>query len=663
MKKIEKKDILEYKFLSNIEYSPDEKAAAFVVSYAVEEENEYEGHIWIYEDGKVRQLTGLGKERGFFWEDNEHLLFAAARSKAEKKEAKDGMDVKTHFYRINIHGGEATPAFTLPFAASELKRIDDQTWMVLGEIDVEHPDYYSMTKQEREEVGKKNKEDKDYEVFDETPFWFNGAGIVNGKRRAMFLYNTKTEEIKRITETRFDVEDTVILGGKIYYTGTAFSCKRPMQSQLFCYDLKDGKITDLYVEDTYSVHHIVNFKEQLLVIAAGHDKHGLNQNACLFVLDEQEHDLRQIFDPVYGLYGSVGSDCRLGGGREDKAADRWYHIETRRNAAHIYAFTKDCTNEPVFTQEGSVDCLDVKSDGSQILFIGLLEQKLQELYELDKDGKLTQITHFNDEMLKDRYVAVPEKITIQSEGTDIDGWVLKPIDFDENKTYPAILDVHGGPKTVYGEVFYHEMQFWASEGYFVFFCNPTGSDGRGDEFADIRGKYGTIDYKNIMDFTDAVLKKYPQIDPKRVGETGGSYGGFMTNWIVGHTDRFACAATQRSISNWISFYGISDIGPEFAMDQTGGDIEENIEKMWWHSPLKYASNVRTPLLFIHSDEDYRCPMSQAMQFYTALAQRGQLVRMCLFHGENHELSRSGKPKHRIRRLTEITDWMDQFLKK
>ena len=253
-------------------------------------------------------------------------------------------------------------------------------------------------------------------------------------------------------------------------------------------------------------------------------------------------------------------------------------------------------------------------------------------------------------------------MTIQSQGVDIDGWVIKPIDFDETKSYPAILDIHGGPKTVYGEVFYHEMQVWAGMGYFVFFCNPTGSDGRGNEFADIRGKYGTIDFQNIMDFTDAVLEKYPMIDRKRVGETGGSYGGFMTNWIVGHTDRFACVATQRSISNWISFYGTSDIGTFFATDQNDADFYEDVEQMWEHSPLKYAQNVKTPVLFIHSDEDYRCPMAEAMQFYTALADHGVEVRMCYFKGENHELSRSGKPKHRLRRLTEITNWMERFLK-
>lgn len=660
MKKIELKDILEYKFLSGIEYSPNGEAAAFVVSYAVEEDNKYEGNIWIYENGVVRQLTGLGKERVFFWEDDTHILFPASRTEAEQKMAKEGMDVQTHFYRIDIHGGEAVKAFSLPLAVSGMERIDEKTWLFTSSIDVEHPDYFKMTDEERAEIGKKKKEDADYEVFDESPFWFNGAGVVNGQRNALFLYDIESKEISRITDEKFEVGSYMVKGDEIYFTGAAFSCLRPWISQLYCYNRATKETKCLYAEEEYTIENIIDFGDTPLLVASGHDKAGLNQNACLFRLVDGK--MNQIFDPFYSLYSSVGSDCRLGGGASNRVADRWYYSTTRRNGSYIYAYTLDNTEVAVFTEEGSIDCFDVKKDGSELLFIGMLEQKLQELYVL-KDGVATQVTHFNDEMLKDRYVAVPEKITIQSEGTDIDGWILKPIDYDENKSYPAILDVHGGPKTVYGEVFYHEMQLWASEGYFVFYCNPTGSDGRGDEFADIRGKYGTIDFKNLMDFTDAVLEKYPQIDKNRVGETGGSYGGFMTNWIVGHTDRFACAATQRSISNWVSFYGISDIGPEFATDQTAGNIDDKIEKMWEHSPLKYVNNVKTPLLFIHSDEDYRCPMSQGIQFYTALAQRNQLVRMCLFHGENHELSRSGKPKHRVRRLTEITDWMNHFLKK
>jgi dipeptidyl aminopeptidase/acylaminoacyl peptidase len=288
--------------------------------------------------------------------------------------------------------------------------------------------------------------------------------------------------------------------------------------------------------------------------------------------------------------------------------------------------------------------------------------KLQELYSFENSVE-EQITDFNEWIKREKKIAIPEKLTIESEpGVFIDGWVLMPVDFIQDKKYPAIIDIHGGPKTVYGEVFYHEMQFWANEGYFVFFCNPRGSDGKENEFSDIRGKYGTIDYDDIMRFTDAVLEKYPQIDDKRVGVTGGSYGGFMTNWIIGHTDRFRAAASQRSISNWISMFSTTDIGYYFADDQIGATPWSNQDKLWEHSPLKYADRVKTPTLFIHSEEDYRCWLAEGIQMFTALKYHGVESRLCMFRGENHELSRSGKPKHRIRRLTEITEWFNKHLK-
>lgn len=210
------------------------------------------------------------------------------------------------------------------------------------------------------------------------------------------------------------------------------------------------------------------------------------------------------------------------------------------------------------------------------------------------------------------------------------------------------------------------MQVWASEGFIVMFTNIRGSDGRGDDFADIRGDYGRVDYQNLMDFVDIVEKKYPCIDKKKICETGGSYGGFMTNWIVTHTDRFVCAASQRSIANWISMAYISDIGPYFGPDQCGINVGEwfnsvHHDELWNHSPLKYVDNAKTPTLFIHSDEDYRCPLPEGMQMMQAMTLRGIDCKMVIFHGENHELSRSGKPLHRIKRLTEITNWFKKHI--
>lgn len=289
--------------------------------------------------------------------------------------------------------------------------------------------------------------------------------------------------------------------------------------------------------------------------------------------------------------------------------------------------------------------------------------KLQEVFRLESTAE-QQLTAINEWVQTERHVSIPEHLCVETApGVMIDGWVIKPVDFDSSKTYPAILDIHGGPKTVYGTIFFHEMQYWASEGYVVFFCNPRGSDGKGNDFANIRGKYGTIDYDDLMKFTDEVLKQHSYIDPQRLCVTGGSYGGYMTNWIIGHTDRFKAAASQRSIANWISKFCTTDIGYYFVEDQNAGTPWNNQEKLWEHSPLKYADRVKTPTLFLHSEEDYRCWLTEGLQMFTALKFWGVESRLCMFRGENHELSRSGKPKHRLRRLKEITEWFNKHIHK
>ena len=259
-----------------------------------------------------------------------------------------------------------------------------------------------------------------------------------------------------------------------------------------------------------------------------------------------------------------------------------------------------------------------------------------------------------------------ERILFEHEDLNLEGFILLPPAAREAgaKTFPAILDIHGGPKTVYGDIYFHEMQFWASEGYIVIFTNPRGSDGRNDAFSDIRGDYGGRDFRDIMAFVDESLQRYPQIDPERVGVTGGSYGGFMTNWIVTHTDRFKAAATQRSISNWTSFYGVSDIGFRFAFDQnnTSWEDDDAFSVLWDRSPLKYIRNAKTPTLVLHSDEDYRCPLEQGVQFFTGLVDFGVPAKLIVFNKETHELSRSGKPKGRKKRLLEITQWFEKYVR-
>jgi len=208
-----------------------------------------------------------------------------------------------------------------------------------------------------------------------------------------------------------------------------------------------------------------------------------------------------------------------------------------------------------------------------------------------------------------------------------------------------------------------EFHMLASQGYYVLFSNPRGSDGYDEEFADLRGRYGERDYRDLMEFLDNVLKTMERIDPDRIGVIGGSYGGFMVNWIITHSNMFKAAVSQRSCSSWFTNFGSTDIGYYFDPDQIGGYPWSDFEKYWDKSPLKYVENAETPLLLIHSLEDYRCHVIEALQLFTALKVLGRKTRLVLFPEENHELSRSGKPRHRAERLKHILNWFDEHLKK
>ena len=285
-----------------------------------------------------------------------------------------------------------------------------------------------------------------------------------------------------------------------------------------------------------------------------------------------------------------------------------------------------------------------------------------EVFFLDiTTGERRQLTNLNEEFMREVPLSTPEAIVYQTTMGDVHGWIMKPAAYEEGKKYPLIVEVHGGPHTMYANTFFHEMQLLAAQGYGVLYVNPRGSHGYSQEFVDgVRGDYGSGDYEDIMAGVDYVLAAYDWIDESRLGVTGGSYGGFMTNWIVGHTNRFKAAVTQRSISNWISFFGVSDIGYYFSEWQHFADMK-SVDKLWDFSPLKYAENIETPLLILHSEKDFRCPIEQAEQLYITLKSLGKEVGFVRFPDNDHNLSRTGTPNLRVERLTQIIEWFNKYL--
>ncbi|MDR3251451.1 MAG: S9 family peptidase, partial [Tannerella sp.] len=388
------------------------------------------------------------------------------------------------------------------------------------------------------------------------------------------------------------------------------------------------------------------------------------ENSGIYRLNIRNGKLTQIYDGAfYAIGNSVGSDVGGAGRSEMTFDDKGIRFITTDvdYAPLIHLAWKDAGITHLSKGRISIQEYQPYKDG--FLVIALDEQQGSEIYLIDKKGNASPLTALNKPVFDEYNIVKPVEIKFTGKtGKELNGYVLPPANYEKGRKYPAILDIHGGPKTAYGTIFFHEMQYWANQGYAVFFTNPTGSSGRGSEFSDIRGKVGETDYSDLIAFTDAVIAQTDFIDADRLGVTGGSYGGLMTNWIIGQTDRFKAAASQRGISSWLSFSNTSDIGYTFSYSYWGTDIWKNGQLLWDASPLKYADKVKTPTLFIHSEQDYRCWLVEGLQMYYALQYFGVPSRIVVFENENHELSRSGKPQNRIKRLEEIKGWFDKYLK-
>jgi len=278
---------------------------------------------------------------------------------------------------------------------------------------------------------------------------------------------------------------------------------------------------------------------------------------------------------------------------------------------------------------------------------------------LTEEKHLTRVSFANDKYLDKLNFKTPEVMRVKVKEAEIMAWLQLPPDFDSKKKYPLILNIHGGPRTQYGYTWFHEMHTFAASGFVVVYSNPRGSQGYGKAFADaITGKWGHPALDDVLAVVDAVIEK-GYIDDKRLYVTGGSYGGYMTNWAVTQTNRFRAAVTQRSICDLGTFFGTSDIGWDLVDEFKGTPWEKpEVYEKW--SPLTYLKNIDTPLMIIHSENDLRCPMEQAERLYAPLKYMGKDVRLIRFPESSHGLSRGGRPDRRIKRLDLMIEWFEKY---
>jgi dipeptidyl aminopeptidase/acylaminoacyl peptidase len=337
-----------------------------------------------------------------------------------------------------------------------------------------------------------------------------------------------------------------------------------------------------------------------------------------------------------------------------------------RGRVHVYGVAADgsAASERLAGAEDVVTGFDVRGD--VLVHTATAATTMSELYAGE-----TQLTELGTEFRSARELAEPERFTAQSaDGTDVECWIMRPHGFREGETYPTLLSIHGGPFTQYHVGFFDEFQVWAGGGYAVVYANPRGSSGYSEAWGRaIRGPsngqgpgWGTVDYQDVMAAIDTAVERFDFVDAERLGVLGGSYGGYMTSWIVGHTNRFKAACSERAVNNLVSAYGSSDLFWAFA-GQFGSFLYDDLDAWVDRSPSKYAENIETPLLIMHSENDLRCAIEQGEHLFITLRLARKPVELVRFPGEGHELSRSGSPRHRVRRFEILLEWFDRHLKR
>ncbi|MBN2861282.1 MAG: S9 family peptidase [Sphaerochaetaceae bacterium] len=498
---------------------------------------------------------------------------------------------------------------------------------------------------------------------------FNGDGV-----RGLFQATARGRDITLLTALDMDVNliDFDSRLNRIVFTAYHRSRVKPIESSIYQYDIS-GKNLELLVNERFRVSSVTSFSpDEVLFTAADLVTGNRNDNHQLYryrrasgnveILGGKVDRSNESPSIVTDSYFSQSPIVR-------KTSEALYMKRIERDREMLYRVS--CSGEitPVDTGLTLIGGFAVRERGEErdLLLIGLKDLQLSELYRL-QDGALRQVSRSND-LFSRKELAVPQPITVTSEGCEVDGYVYPPTGWqqsqEETKSFPAVLMIHGGPKMLYAPVYAQDIQLLCSRGYFVMCANPKGSDGRGDAFADIRGDFAELPFRQLMEFVEAALAAYPQIDEKRLGVTGGSYGGYMTNYIITHTDRFRTAVSERGICNLMTSFAATDIGYQFIHEYMGNTAApwSNPEKLCAESPLYQADRAVTPTLFIHGKDDSRCNAVESVQMFNALNYHGTETRLCLFEGENHGLVVNGRPLSKLRRYEELLGWFDHYLMK
>ena len=632
MLKLTEKDIFKLKFLGSIKVFSN--SAIFTLSYMDEKENTYITHLFMANKKTYKQLTFEGKRNVNPKVSNDKKLLAFLSDRHKEKEK--GLQI--YYFKEGL--------FEPIKLTDEKEGIIDFHWTDDNKI--------VFLKERKKNIDSPYKKDSDIHIIESLSYKFDNVGYFENKIFEIYLLDLNGRK-RRLFSSDKPISDFRFKNDKLYLLGN-FENNGDIESYnyIYEYDIKRRKLKKI-VDGNWDISGFEIFGDDIIFVGSKRDRGFAEIKHFYRVSGGKIVDLTPNLDR--NPYNSLNSDSRFANNQPLFKFDNYgniYFLMTDGPRCVLCKLKKDCSIDKLIEGNFSVEGFDIDDNGN-IYWIKQSFTNPSEIYFNDK-----KITSFNEKFLKKFKLKEPEYIRFKaSDNVEVEGFVLRPYNDlkKENNKYSAILEIHGGPRTAYGYSFMFEFHLLAYDGHFVLFSNPRGSDGYGFEFANrIVKDYGNRDYLDLMEFVDEVLKRYNDIDKDRIGVIGGSYGGFMTNWIITKTDRFKLALTQRSISNWISFFGTSDIGWLFGEYEIGKTPFENFDEYIKRSPIFHLKNVKTPLLILHTDKDYRCPLEQAEQLFTALRILNKDVKLIVIPDESHELSRSGKPKHRVERLYHILKW-------
>jgi len=665
------RDLYQIVSLSEPRFSPDGRWLAYVRVEMDEATNSYKSAIWLAPTGggRPRQFTtGNKRDSAPRWSpDGRWLAFVSNRG--DKK-------AKAHVYVMPTDGGEAWRLVKMENGAGEPAWSPDGKQMAFtsrlnaeeieAEDGPEKEDPRDTDEIERRALEKEQADKKKVDPRVIRRFAYRAeTSYFDQRTKHIYIVDVDVEtgraegKPRRLTQDARDYREPRWLPGGATLLATV--SRQPGVDDLFYYDdivrvpLDGGEVQVLTGPDTADSNPRPSPDGQWVAYTS------------VPITDYTTANTEIKIMPAIGDKARVLTD-----GLDAHAADfRWLP----GGQALCFRFArKGCINlARVSLQDGKVNMLlsaeremlayDLSPDGQQVGFVASTDRAPSDLYVADLDGSdERRLTEVNGPWLADKHLGEMEDFWFKSpDGTEIQGWMVKPPDFDPEASYPLILSIHGGPHVMWSRheaTMWHEWQVQAASGYVVLATNPRGSDGYGRDFrASLRNHWGEADLPDLMAGVEQVVAK-GYVDAGRLFITGGSYGGFMTAWVIGHDHRFKAAVAQRGVYDLIGFYSTSDVPilTEWEFDSTPWG---NPEHLWKYSPLAYVDNIQTPLLLIHSENDYRAPIPAADGLFVALRRLKREVEMVRYPRDGHELSRSGEPKHRVDRLERIVAWFDR----